>query len=158
MKHYYVRCTMISQMYTCTLSHPSTPPTSAALDVLHHQHAESEGLGTLGAPPCRLQECQQSQWDCRWSHDIEVCVHKNVVIKLSPHVHTRQEYNIIIERGRSLWYCVTTLYRGHDRCNDIHILSGFTRCSTTSQQLHQLALVLYGMRFSYMPRSEASSL
>ena len=34
------------------------------LDVLHHQHMEREGLGTLGATPCRLRECRQSQWDC----------------------------------------------------------------------------------------------
>ena len=41
------------------------PLTFAALDVyvLYHQHTEREGLGTLGAPLCRLQEYQQSQWD-----------------------------------------------------------------------------------------------
>ena len=42
-----------------------------------------------------------------------------------------QEY--IIEREgeypTSLWACVTTLYGGHDLCNDIHIQSGFHRLS-----------------------------
>ena len=37
----------------------------------------------------------------------------------------RQEYNYNRERGEyptSLWACVTTLYGGHDLCNDIHRL------------------------------------
>ena len=45
-----------------------------------------------------------------------------------------QEY-IIEKEGEyptSLWYCVTTLYGGHDLCNNIHIQSGFTDCPTTS--------------------------
>ena len=43
-----------------------------------------------------------------------------------------QEY-IIEKEGEyptSLWYCVTTLYGGHDLCNDIHEQSGFTICPT----------------------------
>ena len=57
-----------------------------------------------------------------------------------------QEY-IIEKEGEyptSLWACVTTLYGGHDLCNDIHIHSGFTDCPTTSHT--QPALVLYSTR------------
>ena len=42
---------------------------------------------------------------------------------------------IIIKEGEyltSLWACVTTLYRGHDLCNDNNIQSGFIGCPTTS--------------------------
>ena len=42
---------------------------------------------------------------------------------------------IIIKEGEyltSLWACITTLYGGHDLCNDNNIQSGFTGCPTTS--------------------------
>ena len=42
---------------------------------------------------------------------------------------------IIIKEGEyltSLWACVTTLYGGHDLCNDNNIQSGFTGCPITS--------------------------
>ena len=48
-------------------------------------------------------------------------------------INKHQEY--VIEEGEyptSLWASVTTLYGGHDLCNDIHIESGFTDCPTTS--------------------------
>ena len=39
----------------------------------------------------------------------------------------------MIEReGEYTTSCVTTLYRSHDLCNDIHIQSGLTDCPTTS--------------------------
>ena len=50
---------------------------------------------------------------------VYVCyVHVHVCVCIWPKVH--------IEYPTSLWYCVTTLYRIHDPCNDIHIQNGFS--------------------------------
>ena len=51
-------------------------------------------------------------------------VSENIITVCVLHQYLEQEY-IIEKEGEyptSLWACVTTLYGGHDRCNDIHRL------------------------------------
>ena len=59
-----------------------------------------------------------------------------IIIMYGSYYPFNQEYIHVIEKEgeypTSLWACVTTLYGGHDLCNDIHIQSGFTDCPTTS--------------------------
>ena len=50
--------------YSSIVSYPD-PPISAALGVLHHQHAERKGLETLARFSCALEEFAQSQWGAR---------------------------------------------------------------------------------------------
>ena len=68
-----------------------TPPISAALDVLHHQHAERKGLETLARFSCALQEFAQSQWG-------ERC-----------HVTDRTRTECLIKEVLSVYSCACTI-------------------------------------------------
>ena len=100
---------------------------------------------------------------------MHVCVHVSECVTVCSCIYMRVSYNYYIhmrslscvhvyksillstekegEYPTSLWACVTTLYGGHDLCNDIHIQRGFTYIAAASTCISALQY----MMGSYMP-------